>query len=255
MPLFSSLLLIDIGNTSVKLQRATPAALLREVQRVPTAALRDPQAARAALGSRDYERVVLCSVVPEAARHLKAALPGDVSLTEVGPRLRGLPVDLSRYPQRRTLGADRLANMVGALALHGQEKRPLIVVDFGTAATFNVLDEDARFLGGVIAPGLASMSGYLPLRGSQLPPLGRLRVPVSPVGRSTHAAMMAGTVLGYRGLVREVLVALLEKAPGSRIIGTGGDAGFVAGLLPDLIQHVESALTMHGLRVIAKTVR
>ena len=253
MRLFSPLLLIDIGNTFAKLHRARQGALVGKVRRVPTASLVDEYARATALRAWRYDRVVLCSVVPTIAQRVQASLPKYVTSLAVNPAMRGLPVDLSRYPQRRTLGADRLANMVGALALHGEEKRPLIVVDFGTAATFNVLDEKACFLGGIIAPGLGSMSHYLFARGSQLPQLDRVQeVPASPIGRSTRAAMRVGTVLGYRGLVRELLTSLREKTPGSLVVATGGDAEFVAGLLPEIIQRVEPLLTMHGLRIIAE---
>ena len=244
----ADLLLIDLGNTSAKLRLASTAKLLGKTRRLPTDALlaADGAAAlRKALAGWTYERVVLSSVVPEAARLVLEAMPDTLA---VGGRLK-TGVDLRGYPGAKTLGADRLANMAGALALH-RSTRGLIVVDFGTAATFNVLDAHGRFLGGVIAPGLASMSGYLPARAAQLPAQGRLRAPGSAVGRSTRGAMLAGTVIGYRGLVREILRALESEQPGARVIATGGDALFVSTLLPGKFAAVEPDLTLHGLRII-----
>ena len=161
-------------------------------------------------------------------------------------------VDLRGYPGAKTLGADRLANMAGARALHGS-LGALIVVDFGTAATFNVLDARGLFLGGVIAPGLASMHHYLPAHAAQLPPLDRLREPRSAIGRSTSTAMLAGTVIGYRGLVREVLASLRAEQYGAKVIATGGDAAFVSMLLPGAFTAVEPELTLRGLLVIGNT--
>ncbi len=241
-------LLIDVGNTSAKLRLASAAALLGKTRRLPTGDLLAPDgsgALRRALVGWNYGRVVLSSVVPEASRVVTETLPG---VLVVSRKLK-TGVDLRGYPGAKTLGADRLANMAGARALHGS-RGALIVVDFGTAATFNVLDARGWFLGGVIAPGLASMSGYLPARAAQLPPLGPLREPRSAIGRSTSTAMLAGTVLGYRGLVREILHSLRAEQYGAQVIATGGDAPFVAGLLPALFAAVEPDLTLHGLRVV-----
>ncbi len=249
-------LLIDIGNTAVKFRLANARALLGGTRRVPTTTLGespDTGGGEMALVLRSwtYRRVVLCSVVPEVTENILKLLPVGIPTRIVHHKLAGLGVDLSLYPQRRTLGADRLANMAGALARQGIG-RGLIVVDFGTAATFNVLDHEGRFIGGMIAPGFASMRGYLSARGAQLPVLkaGRLPARAVAIGTSTREAMLAGTVIGYRGLAGETLRALKAEAPGARVVATGGDAGFVSRLLPGDIDAVEPDLTMHGLRVI-----
>ena len=145
----ATFLLIDLGNTSAKLRLARPAALLGKTRRLPTATLLAPGGADAlqeTLAGWRYGRAVLSSVVPAAARIVAATLPG--TLTIHG----GLPtgVDLRGYPGAKTLGADRLANLAGALDRHGPG--PLLVVDFGTAATFNVLDARGRFLAERLRP-------------------------------------------------------------------------------------------------------
>ena len=156
-------LLIDIGNTSAKLRLADGRRLLAAARRLHTAALLAPGGAAALkkmLVGWKYGRAVLSSVVPEAARVVAELLPGVLPIdarTDSGVDLRG-------YPGRKTLGADRIANMAGALVRHGPG--PLVVVDFGTAATFNALDARGHFLGGVIAPGLGGgQRDYLPARG------------------------------------------------------------------------------------------
>lgn len=248
----TSFLLIDIGNTTAKLRLATPDALRGKTRRLPTAdllAADGPAALQKALAGwrYNYTRTLFSSVVPAASRTVLAALPDATPLTS---RL-DTGVDLRGYPGRKTLGADRLANLAGALARHGPP--PLIVVDFGTAATFNVLDARGRFLGGTIAPGLASMTGYLPARAAQLPPI-RLSGPLpTAIGRSTPAAMRAGALLGYRGLVQEILDRLRAELgdPSTRFIATGGDAAFLASSLDLPFNIVDPNLTLHGLRVIA----
>lgn len=245
----ANLLLIDLGNTSAKLRLADRARLLGRIRRLPTAALLASggiSKLRATLAGWHYGRAVMSSVVPDATRVLSSALPGVLSIgtrTDTGVDLRG-------YPGRKTLGADRIANMAGALALHGPG--PLIVVDFGTAATFNALDVNGRFLGGVIAPGLAVVRDYLPTRGAQLPPVRLTGAEPVAIGRSTVAAIRAGALIGYRGMVKEILQSLRAELGGkARVVATGGDARFLAARGWGLFDVVDPDLTLHGLRVIA----
>ncbi len=243
-------LLIDVGNTTAKLRLADPDRLRGFTRRLPTAALLAPDgpaALQKTLAGWRYDRTLFSSVVPLAARAVAATLPGAIPLTsrlDTGVNLRG-------YPGIKTLGADRLANLAGALALHGPP--PLIVVDFGTAATFNVLDAGGRFLGGTIAPGLASMMGYLPARTAQLPPIQLAGKLPAAIGRHTPAAVRAGALLGYRGLVREILARLRAELgdPSARVVATGGDATFLASTLRLPFDTVDPDLTLQGLRVIA----
>ena len=250
-------LLIDLGNTSAKLRLAGPDRLLGETRRIPTAGLLAAgggDSLRCSLEGWAFRRAVLSSVVPAAARVVLAALPGTL-LIRAG--MRGGGVNLEEYPGAATLGADRLANATGALALHGPG--PLIVVDFGTAATFNALDGAGRFLGGVIAPGLAAVRDYLPARGAQLPAIDLGQPLERAIGRRTPEAVLAGVVLGFRGMIREIVTSLqAELASGSeepaRVVATGGDAAWAAAALPGTFAVVDADLTLHGLRVLAASV-
>ena len=247
----AAFLVIDLGNTAAKLRLARAGSLLGETRRVPTAALLSPagpEAFREALAGWDYGRAILSSVVPDAARVIVGVVPPE-KLLRVTPEL-DTGVDLRGYPGKAKLGQDRVANMAGALARHGPG--PLIVVDFGTAATFNALDVQGRFLGGVIAPGWTAVSGYLPSRAAQLPPVRYEGAAPRAIGRSTSEAMRAGALIGFRGLAREIIQALrTELGASARVIATGGDARFLAkqGLLA--ADMVDPHLTLHGLRVIA----
>ena len=246
-------LLIDLGNTAAKLRLARADSLLGKTRRVDTAALLSPAGSAAlqeALAGWDHGRAILSSVVPDAAQVIAGMISPD-KLLRVSPEL-DTGVDLRGYPGKATLGQDRIANLAGALALHGPG--PLIVVDFGTAATFNALDAKGRFLGGVIAPGLAAVRDYLPSRAAQLPAVDLRRPPRRAIGRNTRAAILAGVAIGYRGLVREILDSLrAELGPGKkvRVIVTGGDARWVSRQLPGAFAAVDPDLTLHGLRVIA----
>jgi type III pantothenate kinase len=151
------------------------------------------------------------------------------------------------YPQPSQIGADRLANAAGVLTRHGA---PAIVVDFGTAVTFDVISAEPAYCGGVIAPGLGAMTGYLTRRTALLPAI-ELEEPASAIGKSTTHAMQAGAVFGYRGLVKEIIARIRGELPGcARIIATGGDAALIARGVPE-IDAVDPDITLDGLRQVA----
>jgi len=157
----------------------------------------------------------------------------------------GVGVD---YPEPTSIGADRLANAAAVAALYGC---PAVVVDFGTAVTFDVVSAERCYVGGVIAPGLEAMTNYLYNRTALLPKL-TLAEPRRAVGRSTKGAMMAGAVFGYRGLVKEIIQRISAEAFGrkrAQVIATGGYARLIAAQLPE-IEAVHPDLTLEGLRII-----
>jgi len=158
----------------------------------------------------------------------------------------GVKID---YPKPQSIGADRLANAAAVTALYGC---PAIVVDFGTAVTFDIVSERRAYIGGVIAPGLEAMTSFLYQRTALLPKLS-LKEPRRAIGKSTIQAMLAGAVFGYRGLVREILSRILgEQFPRKKvyIIATGGYARLIARGLPE-IGVVHPNLTLEGLRIVA----
>jgi len=119
------------------------------------------------------------------------------------------------------VGADRLANAVALTHLHGA---PGIVIDFGTAVTFDIVDASPAYIGGVIAPGLRLMTDYLHERTALLPQV-ELKEPLAAIGKSTEQAILSGAAIGYRSMVRGILEAL-RKEMGSpdrlRVVATGG---------------------------------
>lgn len=186
---------------------------------------------------------MLSSVVPEKGRLLRAVFP---QLVEVGAKTQlGVGID---YPKPASIGADRLANAASAAALYGA---PVIVVDFGTAVTFDIISPGRNYVGGVIAPGLEAMTDYLYQRTALLPRIEPVE-PLSAIGKSTRAAMMAGAVFGYRGLVKQILAEIKTElgVKKMRVVATGGYAELIAQKLPE-IQVVHPHLTLEGLRIIA----
>src|SRR5437868_14167649 len=149
-------------------------------------------------GRRKIDTFVICSVVPKKNGAVRKVAKRSKILW-VTPRVKlGVGID---YPNPKTIGADRLANAAAVAAIYGS---PAIVVDFGTAVTFDIVSSQRKYIGGVIAPGLESMTNFLYQRTALLPKLS-LKEPRSTVGRSTIEAMRSGAVIGYRGLVREII--------------------------------------------------
>lgn len=245
-------LLIDNSNTRTKFALADHDTLLDWRAVIPTAEI-SPKTLADALDHQSWDNSIISSVVP-----LKAAILSEF-LSEKPCHLLSyrskLPIGID-YPQPKQIGADRLAN---AAAAHLEFGSPSIVLDFGTAVTFDVigpandLDQGHAFAykGGVIAPGLASMTEGLAQRTALLPHI-QLEEPEHAIGTSTEKAMLAGAVYGYRGLVREIINQLIKEIPGKPvIIATGGDAELITQGLPQ-IEHLSPRLTLNGLRIIAQ---
>jgi type III pantothenate kinase len=238
-------LLIDIGNSFTKIARSS-ADRLGKVHRIPTPHL-DSDSLRRVVGRGRFVRCVLSSVVPDR-NHAVERLCDGARLIVVGPDTDlGVRIDL---PAPITTGADRLANAAFAA---GSGTLPAVVVDLGSAATFDVVTRDRGFIGGAIAPGLEVMASYFHDRTALLPKID-LRDPKTAIGRTTVDAMLAGAVHGYRGLVRGILAEIRrEVAPRRRlaVLATGGYAAPIAERLPEIHQ-VHPNLTLEGLRLIGR---
>ena len=162
-------------------------------------------------------------------------------LLEPGIRT-GMPI---LYDNPREVGADRIANAVGALDLHDP---PIIAVDFGTATTFDAISEKGEYLGGAILPGIEISMDALFARAARLPRV-ELREPRNVIGRTTVESIQSGAIYGYSSMV-DGLVRRMEVELGPcTVLATGGLAG-VIGPLCSSIQHVEPWLTLHGLRIV-----
>jgi len=234
-------LLVNLNNTSTKFALADEEKLLKK-KVLPTKSL-SLQAVRQAIDQWKFDYVLLSSVVPKKTTFFRNLFRS--RMKEVSSELNlGIGIDFS---DPRAIGADRLANAVGVTNRYGA---PAIVVDFGTAVTFDIVSAKRGYEGGVIAPGLGVMTDYLYQRTALLPKID-LSEPVNVIGKTTRDAMLAGAVYGYRGLVRQIITEIVSHLEGKvRIIATGSYADLIAAKLPEL-QIIDLDLTFEGLRVIA----
>ena len=245
------ILLFDIGNTNTHLGLANGRRVVRQAD-IPTAGMVRRQRSGRALVQK------FCRGGPFPKARFSAALyrmqPGwwvkasgaaleAETVLELTPKtICGVGID---YPKPETIGPDLLANAVAARYHFGA---PVVVVDFGTAVTFDVINRAGDYTGGIIAPGLAAMTDYLHEKTALLPRI-KIREIKTGIGRSTEEAMLIGAVHGYRGLVRELIAAVKRelKVKMLPVVATGGYAGLIAARLPE-ISAVEPTLTLEGLR-------
>jgi type III pantothenate kinase len=245
------ILLFDIGNTNTHVGLANAQRIVRHAD-IPTATWFSGNAIKSLsrfVGKTKLEGAAICSVVPRATPSVQKVINAKWYLTALvlTPKtLSGVGID---YPKPKTIGPDRLANAVAAEYHFGA---PSVVVDFGTAVTFDVVNARGNYVGGIIAPGLAAMTEYLHEKTALLPRI-QIREVRSAIGKSTEHAMLVGAVHGYRGLVRELIAELkLElKARRLPVVATGGYARLIAAKLPE-ISAVEPNLTLEGLRLVWK---
>ena len=248
------ILLFDIGNTHTHIGLANGRRVLKQTD-IPTLAWFGGGATalvKKFAGGKTIAGAALCSVVPRATpfvRKTVRALWKLEALELTAQTIRGVGVD---YPQPATIGADRLAN---AVAAHQRFGAPVVVVDFGTAVTFDVVDSRGNYVGGIIAPGLAAMTDYLHEKTALLPKI-KIRDIQSAIGKSTESAMLVGAVHGYRGLVRELIGELKQELHARRlpVVATGGYARLIAAKLPE-ISAVAPDLTLEGLRLVWQAAR
>ena len=242
------LLLLDIGNTHTHLGLATANAVKRQ-RNIETARWNDPSAAREIekfIGNTTLEGASFCSVVPQASPHCSAFLRSkSLPFIELNSRtIRTVGID---YPKPKTIGPDRLANAIAVKAFFGC---PALVVDFGTAVTFDVVDRHCNYIGGIIAPGLSALTDYLHEKTALLPRI-KIREPRGVVGKNTEQAMLIGAVHGYRGLIHELIHKLKTDLKVRRlpVVATGGYAELIARKMPE-ITAVRPNLTLEGLRLL-----
>lgn len=242
------ILLFDVGNTNSHLGLADLQRIRKHAD-IPTSAWRDGSAPGRVvkfIGGRPITGAILSSVVPSVTPAIKTFVKKRLTLAcaELNFKsIRGVGLD---YPRPSTIGADRLANAIAIVHHYGA---PAVVVDFGTAVTFDVIDRHRNYIGGIIAPGLSAMTDYLHEHTALLPKI-KIRETSAIVGKNTEQAMLIGAVHGYRGLIRELLLQLTRKLKCQQlpVVATGGYARLMASKMPE-ITAVNSLLTLEGLRL------
>lgn len=248
------LLAIDVGNTNTVLGVFEGAAL-RHHWRVETSHTRTSDEygillrqlfAAEGQDHRAVTAVAVSSVVPPLAFTLQQMCARYFRLQPlfVGPGVKtGMPI---LYENPREVGADRVVN---AVAAYEKWRGPLVVVDFGTATTFDVVTPRGEYLGGAICPGITVSMEALFRAASKLPRVEFSRPP-QVVGRNTVHSMQSGLVFGYVGLVDGLCARMAEElGTEPKVVATGGLAPLVAGL-SRAIGAVDEHLTLDGLRII-----
>jgi len=199
------------------------------------------------LARADVEGAVIASVVPEVNFNLLTLCRKYCNAEPVFVGEKNVVLGTKALVDRpEEVGADRLVNTVAA---HDRYNGPLIVVDFGTATTLDVVDRDGNYCGGVIAPGINLSLAALQMAAAKLPSI-RISRTERVIGKDTVSCMQSGIFWGYVGLV-EGLVIRIKKEFGApmRVIATGGLAPLFAGSIP-AIENLDPELTLWGLRLI-----
>ena len=248
------LLCIDVGNTHTHFGVVETKGA-RFLQHIPTREIdhyadgMGPQMSRVFAEHPGVMGVAYCSVVPEATERLQRVferwhLACPVFQLTCDKKL-GIPIS---YPRPTEIGQDRLANAAGAHALVGS---PVIVIDMGTAVTFDIVTATRGYEGGIIAPGVELMRRYLHEQTALLPRLDENLEVTRAIGQSTVEAMRIGTVLGFGGMIQALLdavnaeLAARGEAP-PRVLTTGGTADLLRKTLRTPFQVVPD-LTLRGL--------
>jgi type III pantothenate kinase len=252
------LLTLDVGNTEVTVGLFQGDELGAH-WRLTTSADRTPDEwgvvlgaflVNAGLSPNQIRAAVLASVAPAATQNLVEAvrLVTGLAVTVVDAR-SPLPIRLE-VDEPLSVGADRIVNTLAAVERY---RRDTIVVDFGTATTFDCITADARFLGGVIMPGLRTSADELSRRAAKLPAT-ELQPPERVIGRRTEECIRAGVLFGTADAVDGVVRRIQQEWPGGtrpQVVGTGGLVRVVAPLTRT-IATVDPDLTLHGLRIAAR---
>ncbi|MDD3897646.1 MAG: type III pantothenate kinase [Syntrophomonadaceae bacterium] len=195
---------------------------------------------------KKVKAVVISSVVPSLMLELEGLSHKYFSCRPlvIGPGIKtGLAI---KYENPREVGADRVVNAVAAYHKYGG---PLIIVDFGTATTFCVVNEQGEYLGGAIAPGIAVASDALVAKAAKLPRVELIK-PRSLIGRNTVASMQAGIIYGFVRQVEGIISRMKKEIEGPcKVVATGGLARVIAEET-DAIEIVDDFLTLEGLRLI-----
>lgn len=198
------------------------------------------------LHSIKIEGAIVSSVVPSLMRSVIRVCETYFQITPllVGPGIRtGLAI---KYDNHREVGADRIVSAISAIVYYGF---PVIIVDFGTATTFSVVDEQGSYVGGVIAPGLMTSLNALCERAAKLPQIDLVK-PKNVIGRSTISSMQSGLIYGFAGLVDGIVARIQnELSLPFFIVATGGLAEWVC-TEAQSIHKVDPFLTLQGLRLL-----
>ena len=238
------LLAIDIGNTNISMGVFEEGKIIKKLD-IPTEEYNRGKFKKL-LGRAKINDVIICSVVPKVTNRLEKDIRRLFSLRPyiLGKNLHAPIKNLYRKPAQ--VGQDRLVNAYAGIRLYGS---PLIVVDFGTAITFDVLSTNKEYLGGMILPGLRISLDALFEKTALLPKI-NLSAPGEFIGRDTKSSMLSGLVYGFATLTDCLTERIKEKiGRRTKVIGTGGNINLI-GRYCRKIDKIDKDLTLKGLNLI-----
>lgn len=238
------LLTIDIGNTNISFGVFRDNKIIKRFN-LPTKDYSFREL-KGVVGDIKIADTIICSVVPDAAKTVENDL---IKLLRKQPYITGenikVPIN-NRYRNPQQTGQDRLVNAYAGIMLYGA---PLIVVDFGTAVTFDIITKNKEYLGGMILPGMAISLQILAERTALLPKV-KLNKPREFIGRDTKNSMLSGIVYGFAALSDELGERIKHKIEGSaKTLGTGGNIKLISQYCEKL-DIIDKDLTLKGLNLI-----
>jgi type III pantothenate kinase len=253
------LLVVDVGNTQThfgvihdaerKIAEHWRFATVRESTGDELGAALANLLALRGLSFEDVHESIVSSTVPQLSEQWTAMASRYLGhqMLVVGPTIRtGMPI---RIDNPREVGADRLVNSVAA---YDRFRDTCVVVDFGTAITYDAVSAAGEYLGGIITPGAEISIDALYERAAKLPKV-ELAEPRSLIGKSTVDAIRSGIVFGFAGQVEGIVRRLRDElGPGTTVIATGGLAGLLVPFIRETIDEVDDLLTLTGLRLISE---
>jgi len=239
------LLAVDIGNTNITIWLFTGKRLVQKFN-IPTQTKSFFSILKKKIRKNNINDAIICSVVPEVTKIIEKDLKKDLCLR---PKIVGRDIKVkikNLYRKPFQVGQDRLVNAYAASRLYGA---PLIVVDFGTAITFDVVSAKKEYLGGMILPGLEISLKCLAERAALLPSI-KLQSPKEFIGRDTQNSMLSGIVYGFAALSDNLIPKIKSKiGKQAKAIGTGGGIKLV-GRYCRKIDKTDLDLTLKGLNLI-----
>jgi type III pantothenate kinase len=247
------LLAIDIGNTTIGF------AVIHKAGRIETAAVIDTDTKHnkikavvdKILKAHAVSRVIICSVVPRVSKTLEGILKRNVPVEVIGRDIV-VPVK-NRYKNPKQVGQDRLVGAYGAMKIYGC---PLIVVDLGTAITFDVISTKGEYLGGAIVPGIRLSAESLFLKTALLPHI-EIQAPRQIIGKTTQESILSGLFYGYGSLCKGMIDLLTESLRGTRkasdeaiavkVVMTGGHTHLMKKFVSPKIRIIDEDLVFKGI--------
>ncbi len=248
------LLVVDVGNTTTVIGVFSDDGSIRQKWRITTKNRTADELGvyllslldMCGISSKDIDGAIMSSVVPPLDVSWEKAVKFylGIDLVQVNPFM-DIGVKL-KYLSPHEIGADRLVNAVAALHEYGS---PVVIVDFGTAITIDVVDSEGVYLGGAIAPGIAISMEALYGKTAKLPKVS-FQPPPDIIGRTTEESIRVGIIYGFAGLVDSLVKGVKQKLKENlQVIATGGHASIIAPI-SETIQKVDEDLTLKGLKII-----